>query len=47
MVVRGISRYAQWLVIGALLTALTLLSLHFVFIPAFKGALSWIGCPDF
>jgi hypothetical protein len=44
---RAIWRYVQWIIVGVLLTVLTLLSLHYVIYPLVKGVLRWLGFPNF
>jgi hypothetical protein len=41
--VRAFWRYVQWVIVGAILTAMALLSLHYVIRPLVRGALQWIG----
>jgi hypothetical protein len=47
MMFRTVSRYLQWIIIGLLLSALTLLSIHYLIIPTVKGVVHWMGYPDF
>jgi hypothetical protein len=42
---RAFWRVAQWLIVGILLTGLTLLSLEYVIAPLVKGVLRWAGFP--